>query len=161
MEEGEFATAPTDLKVKTTVSFVTPPATVPPAIAPLVTARHATATQDTKGGAASAATTASHRWTATGCPAALCSPPRMKTKTRRAPLSRCLTPASLKGRMWAAQEERGGQEDGRRPGEESRGSQLWPGPVTEMALVRVNMIFLLAVSASFCVQSHSHGPRLE
>lgn len=94
-ERGEeFAGAPTDLQVKTSVSFATLPATVPPATALPVIARHATATQAMRGGAASAATPASPRWTATGFRAARCSHPRMKRKTRRAPSSLYPMPAT-------------------------------------------------------------------
>lgn len=132
-----MAGATTDLRAKTSVSFATPPATAPPATALPVTARHATATQATRGGTASAATPASPQWTATDSPAAPCSPPRMKKKMRRAPLSRYLTSVKRqRARRWVGQEERGGREGGRRPGEESRGSQLWRGPAIGTTLVR-------------------------
>lgn len=155
-EEEELAGALTDLRVRMSVSFVTPPATAHPATAPPVTARHATATRATRGGAASAATPASPQWTATDSPAAPCSPPRTKMKTRRAPLSRYMALATRqRARRWAWQEERGGRGGGRRPVEESRGSQRWRGPAIGTTLVRENMTFLLVVcwSLSFILCS--------
>lgn len=135
-EEGSVG-AHTDIPARTSVSFATPPATAPPATAPHVTARRATATQATRGGTASAATPASPRWTATDCPAAPSSPPRTKMKMRRAPSSRCPTSARhRKARRQAGLEEREGQGGGRRPGEESTGSQLWQDPATGTASVR-------------------------
>lgn len=136
-----MAAAPTDIWAKTSASFVTLRATAPPAIALPVTARHATATQATRGGAASAATPACPRWTATGSLEAPCSPPRMKMKMRRVPLSPYLTQArALRARK---QGERGGWADGRRPGEQSKESQPWPGPATAIALVRVDIVLPL------------------
>lgn len=144
-EEEELGGAATDPRAKTSASSATPPATAPPATALPVTVHHATATQAMRGGAASAATPASPQWTATGSPAALCSPHRMKTKMRRAPSNQYPTPATaLRARRGAGQEERGGRGGGRRPGEESMGSQLWPGPAIGTASVRLK-IFLLVL----------------
>lgn len=146
-EEEELARALTGLRVRTSVSFATPPATAPLATALLVTARHVTATRATRGGAASAATPASPQWTATDSPAALCSPPRMKTKMRRAPLTLA---TRQRARRRVGQEERGAQGGGRRPGEGSRGSQPWRGPVIASTLVRENIILFLSLTFILC-----------
>lgn len=135
-EEGGLAAAPTELQVKASASFVTPPATAPRATAPPVTAHHATATPAMRGGGGFAATPACLRWRVTGSPAALCSPPR-KRKMRRAPLSQYLMEiTALTEKSRAGQ--RGGRADGRRPGAESRGIQLWRGPVIRTASVRLS-----------------------
>lgn len=136
-EEEELVGGPTDLQVKTTVSFATPPATAPPATVLPVTARLATATQATREETASVATPASPQWTATDFLAALCSPLRKKMKMRRVPSNQYLTLAThQRARRWVGQEEREGREGGRRSGEVSRGSRLWRGPATGTASVR-------------------------
>lgn len=147
-EEGGLAAAPTELQVKASASFVTPPAIAPRATAPPVTAHHATATQAMRGGGAFAATPACLQWRVTGSPAAPCSPPK-KRKMRRAPLSQYLRAImALTDRSKAGQ--RGGRGDGRRPGAESRGIQLWRGPVIRTASVRLSQNN--SITASFQIR---------
>lgn len=93
-EEEELAVAPSDIRVRTTVNSATHPATVPPATALPVTAHHVTATLAMRVGAAFVAIPACHQWTATDSLVVRCSPPRMKMKMRKVPLSQYLIAAS-------------------------------------------------------------------